>query len=229
LRITDHRAGGHGNERVLAVFTMHLLPSAAAAVRRLEYPLELEMGEGLQIRFDDKDYVTALAAVSSVGTAARNVLLPPKGYGPVSPFAGRDDDRSLIHEAVHEVSVLDGLDCDEIPSLLVMEDNISVHEREQGVVAAPPHQLARVELGPPLPDYDRSRAHRLARIPFDPQSLGLRITPVLRGAALLASHFIPPSFPPEGRPLSGTRPSDRLRLSTENQSHPEAILNCPIR
>ena len=63
-----------------------------------------------------------------------------KDTAPSPPLAGRDDDRCLIHEAVHVVSVLDGLDGDEVPSLLVMENNISVHEREQGVVAAPPHQ-----------------------------------------------------------------------------------------
>src|SRR6478609_10463123 len=93
---------------------------------------------------------------------------------------------------------LGGDDVDGLAATLGAELHLASDQREQGVVAAPPHALTGVELGPALPDDDLARVHRLPAEPLDPEPLGVGVTTVAgAGRALLVCHgdglFLPGS------------------------------------
>src|SRR5215213_10064920 len=79
----------------------------------------------------------------------------------------------------------------DLPPVLVLELELddTVHQGEQGVIVAPAHVLARVELGAPLADDDVARNHLLATEPLDAEILRVAGPPVPAGAyALLVCH-----------------------------------------
>src|SRR5580704_11028266 len=61
------------------------------------------------------------------------------------------------------------------------ELHLPADQREQGVVAAPPHALAGVEVRAVLADDDLARVHQLAAVALDAEALGLGVTAVAAG------------------------------------------------
>src|SRR5271170_4756800 len=83
------------------------------------------------------------------------------------------------------------------------ELHLPADQREQGVVAAPPHALAGVEVRAALADDDLARVHQLTAIALDAETLGLGVTAVAAGRrALLVCHLSPPPPSPGPRPCS---------------------------
>ncbi len=58
----------------------------------------------------------------------------------------------------------------------------AVDPGEERIVAPLAHVRARVELGPALPNENRTRMHLLAVKPFDPEILGLAVSSVSRAS-----------------------------------------------
>src|SRR5580693_654643 len=61
------------------------------------------------------------------------------------------------------------------------ELHLPADQREQRVVAAPPHTLAGVEVRAALADDDLARVHQLAAVALDAEALGLGVTAVAAG------------------------------------------------
>src|ERR1700753_973393 len=87
------------------------------------------------------------------------------------------------------------------------ERHLARDQREQGVVAAPAHVDARVEVRTTLPDDDLACVHALAAETLDPKPLSVGVTAVPAGrGALLVCHVS--SSPSQSSDLVGERDID---------------------
>src|SRR2546427_13247714 len=95
-----------------------------------------------------------------------------------------------IQEAAAELLACLRIHADPVALLvLVLELDLPVDHREQGVVRGAAYVHAGVELRAPLLHEDAPRSHELPAEPLHAQVLRARIAPVARGAdALLVSH-----------------------------------------
>src|ERR1700760_4346098 len=84
------------------------------------------------------------------------------------------------------------------------ERHLARDQREQGVVAAPAHVDAGVEVRTALPDDDLARVDALAAEPLDAKALSVGVAAVTAGrAAFLGCHVA--SSPSEGSPWWASR------------------------
>jgi hypothetical protein len=60
-----------------------------------------EISEGVEALIHDKDDIASLAAVSSVGTAGRNIFFPAERDVPVASLAAGNNDSGFIYK--HEI------------------------------------------------------------------------------------------------------------------------------
>ena len=84
FRISDNGASGYGNDNVRTVFAVALGALAVAAGLCYELSLVSESEKSVGALVDTEDNITAVTAVSAVGTALSNVLLASEGHGSVA-------------------------------------------------------------------------------------------------------------------------------------------------
>jgi len=93
--------GPHRNEQgqVRAAFSCLLLTAPVGASGRSEVSLEVKIKEGLLGMCGLEDHVTALAAVTAVGTAPRHELLTSETHAPITTVAAPNVNIDLVDKA----------------------------------------------------------------------------------------------------------------------------------
>jgi hypothetical protein len=94
----DLRTDGHLDEHGLAASTVLTRTLARLACSGFVVHSEGERLEIAELRIDEETDIAAAAPVPTVGTAARNVFLTPKGDAAVPAIAGRHVDLCFIEE-----------------------------------------------------------------------------------------------------------------------------------
>ena len=85
--VLDKRSGGNHNHEILGSLAEELVTLAVLAVAGYELVLITESEQGVGALINAENYASALAAVSAVGAAVRNVFLAVKGYRTISAVA----------------------------------------------------------------------------------------------------------------------------------------------
>jgi len=85
--------------QVGTAFSRLLLAAAVGASGRSEVSLEVKIEEGLLGVRGLEDHITALAAVTAVGTAPRHELFTPETHAPITTVAAPDVNIDLVDKA----------------------------------------------------------------------------------------------------------------------------------
>ena len=96
--ILNKGASGNTNYKIGTVFAETSFSASGLAVFGDVFPFIAKIRKGRKVVVGDKNDVSALSAVPSVGTAGRNIFLPPKGDGTVAAVPCADFDFCNIYK-----------------------------------------------------------------------------------------------------------------------------------
>src|SRR5690606_18835352 len=96
--VDDHGADGHDDGHVVAALAVLLLAHAALALLGLETALVAEVDQGVEVLVGLQPDAAAVAAVTTVGAALGNELLPPETHAAIAALACGHGDFNFVYE-----------------------------------------------------------------------------------------------------------------------------------
>ena len=104
ILIDDHRAQGHFDDQVLAIFAVTFFSHTVLAVFCFIFFLVFKIHQGPEVFVRHKNDISAISAVSPIGPAFRYKGFPSEGHAAVSSLTGSDCDLRSIYK--HFITIL---------------------------------------------------------------------------------------------------------------------------
>ncbi len=104
LRVEDDRTGRNVNNEVLPGAPRHLRRPAFESILSFEFLILPERRKSIEGVFHFKNNIAAPAAISAIGTTARDEFFAAKMYHPVTALPGADVNFNLVSEHAYIIN-----------------------------------------------------------------------------------------------------------------------------